>query len=61
VLGAGLGVVRGILALFAVFMLLPVALTVLGGFDAVTELVNRSLFSSFFYRSNFLLSMMPGV
>ncbi|MCE5236099.1 MAG: CvpA family protein [Clostridiaceae bacterium] len=60
-LGAGLGVVRGILALFVVFMLLPVALTVLGGFDAVTELVKGSLLSSFFYRSNFLLSMMPGV
>ena len=61
VLGAGLGVVRGILALFVAFMLIPVVLTVIGGFEAVTEIVNGSLFSAFFYRSNFLLSMMPGV
>lgn len=60
-LGAGLGLVRGILALFVVFMLLPIVLTILGGFDVITQLVDNSLLSSFFYRSNFLLSMMPGV
>lgn len=60
-LGAGLGVVRGILALFAIFMLLPVLLTVVGQFEAVTGLVEDSLLSAFFYRSNFLLGMMPGV
>lgn len=60
-LGAGLGLVRGILALFVIFMLLPIVLTILGGFDVVSQLVDNSLLSSFFYRSNFLLSMMPGV
>jgi hypothetical protein len=60
-LGAGLGLVRGILSLFVAFMLLPILLTVLGGFDVVSQLVDNSLLSSFFYRSNFLLSMMPGV
>ncbi len=60
-LGAGLGVVRGILALFLMFMILPIVLTVVGSFDAVTQLVDNSLLSAFFYRSNFLLSMMPGV
>lgn len=59
-LGAGLGVVRGILALFLVFMLFPIVLTIMGDFSVITDLVEGSLLSSFFYRSNFLLGMMPG-
>ena len=57
----GLGLIRGILAVFLLFMLLPLVLIVLAGKLAFgTELVDGSLFSNFFYRSNFLLSMMPG-
>jgi len=60
-LAGGLGLIRGILAVFLLFMLLPLVLIVLAGKLAlVTELVDGSLFSNFFYRSNFLLSMMPG-
>ena len=54
------GVIRGMLALFLIFMLLPIMLTVLGKFDYVTELLKDSFFTSFFYRSNFLLSLIPG-
>lgn len=60
-LGGGLGLVRGILALFLLFMLLPIGLVFLAGkLDFVTDLINGSFFAHFFYRSNFLLSMMPG-
>ncbi|MEG1547426.1 MAG: CvpA family protein [Clostridia bacterium] len=59
-LGMGAGVLRGMLALFLIFMLLPILLTVLGQFDLITNLVDGSFFASFFYKSNFLLSMMPG-
>lgn len=61
VLGGGLGLVRGILALFLLFMLLPIGLVFLAGkLQFVTDLVRESFFAHFFYRSNFLLSMMPG-
>ncbi len=61
-LGGGLGLVRGILALFLLFMLLPIGLVFLAGkLPFVTNLINESFFAHFFYRSNFLLSMMPGV
>ncbi len=61
-LSAGLGLVRGILAVFLLFMLLPPVLIVLQGkLGFVTELVEGSTMARFFYRSNFLLSMMPGV
>lgn len=62
VIGAGMGIVRGILAVFLLFMLLPIMLVVLQGkFAFLTELVENSATAKFFYRSNFLLSMMPGV
>lgn len=54
------GVIRGMLALFLLFMLLPIVLTVLGKFDYVTDMLNSSVFTPFFYRSNFLLSLIPG-
>jgi len=37
-----------------------VLIVLAGKLAFVTELVDGSLFSNFFYRSNFLLSMMPG-
>ena len=60
-LGAALGTLRGMLALFLLFMLMPVLLTIVGQFDLVTDLVDSSFFVPFFYHSNFLLSMIPGV
>ena len=59
-LGMGLGVLRGMFALFLLFMLLPIGLTILGQFELVQALVDHSIFSAFFYRSNFLLALMPG-
>ncbi len=60
-LSAGLGLIRGILAMFLLFMLLPPLLIVLQGrLPFITELVEESALARFFYRSNFLLSMMPG-
>lgn len=62
ILGGGLGLVHGILALFLIFMLLPIGLVFLAGkLEFVTDMINGSFFAHFFYRSNFLLGMMPGV
>ncbi len=58
--GAVCGAIRGALALFLIFMLLPIALTVLGKFEVVTNLIDSSTFARLFYRSNFLLSLIPG-
>lgn len=60
-LGGALGVLRGVLSLFLLFMLMPVLLSAVGRFDLVTDMVESSFFTPFFYYSNFLLSMMPGV
>ena len=61
-LAGGLGLVRGILAVFLLFMMLPLVLIILAGKLAfVVEMIEGSLFATFFYRSNFLLSMMPGI
>lgn len=59
-LGLGLGLLRGMFALFLLFMLLPIGLTVLGQFEQIQALVEDSIFAAFFYRSNFLLALMPG-
>ena len=60
-IAGGIGLIRGILAVFLLFMLLPIVLIVLQGkFAFLTEMVNDSMMAKFFYRTNFLLSMMPG-
>lgn len=60
-LGGALGIIRGMLALFLLFMLMPVLLSVVGQFDLIVDMVEESFFAPFFYYSNFLLSMIPGV
>ena len=56
-LGGALGLVRGMLALFLIFMLVPIVLTVLGQFDLITNMVDDSVMAGLFYRLNFLLSL----
>lgn len=58
--GAGFGLVHGALFIFAVYTLLPIILTVMP-FDFIKTILNESFFSPFFYNSNFILSMIPGV
>ncbi|MGI6152661.1 MAG: CvpA family protein [Christensenellaceae bacterium] len=61
-IGAGIGVVRGILGMFAFFMLVPVLLISMPtDIDIVSQIVNNSSFATFFYESNFLLNMITGV
>lgn len=59
-IGAGVGALRGVLALFLLMMLTPIVLTVLP-FDFIRTQVDGSFFAPFFYHSNFLLSLIPGV
>ncbi len=60
-LGGALGILRGMLSVFLLFMLMPVLLTIVGQFKLITDMVQESFFAPFFYYSNFLLSMIPGV
>ncbi len=60
-IGGCMGLIRGVLALFLSFMLLPILLTVLGDFDIIRDFIDGSFFVPFFYRSNFILSLIPGV
>ena len=60
-IAGGMGIIRGILAVFLLFMLLPLALIVFQGkFKLLTDMVQGSVMAKFFYKSNFLLGMMPG-
>ncbi len=56
----GTGLIHGILAVFLIFMIAPIILTVLP-FDFVSDMVENSKLARFFYYSNFLLSLTPGV
>lgn len=58
-IGAGFGVVRGMLALFLIMLVVPLILTVLP-FDFIRDMVEGSFFGPFFYHLNFLLHLMPG-
>ena len=59
-LGGALGLVRGVLIVFAVFMLAPIIITVLPG-ESIAQYIDGSLLAPFFYNSNFLLSLIGGV
>ncbi|MCR5808259.1 MAG: hypothetical protein K6G56_01715 [Clostridiales bacterium] len=56
----GTGLIHGVLAVFLFFMVCPIILTVLP-FDVVSDLVEGSRLARFFYYSNFLLGLIPGV
>ncbi|HWP21409.1 MAG TPA: CvpA family protein [Candidatus Cryosericum sp.] len=56
IIGAGLGLIHGVLLLFAIFLLVPVMLTVL---PKLYEFLSESFFGEFFYKANFLLSLIP--
>lgn len=56
IIGAGLGLIHGVLLLFAIFLLVPVMLTVL---PKLYEFLSESFFGEFFYQANFLLSLIP--
>lgn len=52
----GLGFLEGVLILFVVFMIVPVALVVL---PRLSETLDASLLGSFFYKANLLLRLLP--
>ena len=59
-IGAGLGIVRGFFAVFVVFMLVPLVLTMMHTVPQIAQVIKESFFGPFFYDSNFLLSMIKG-
>lgn len=56
VIGAGLGLIHGVLLMFVLFMIVPVLLTVL---PKIYEFLSESFFGEFFYKANFLLGIIP--
>jgi len=59
-IAAGFGLLRGLFALFLVFMAVPLMLTAFYKMTILTDLVNNSYFSSLFYKANFLLTFIKG-
>ncbi len=56
VIGAGLGLIHGVLLLFAIFLLVPVMLTVL---PKLYEFLSQSFFGEFFLQANFRCRSSP--
>lgn len=59
-IGGGVGVLRGFLGMFALFMIIPVILVSMPT-EVISDIINGSSFVSFFYHNNFLLSGITGV
>jgi len=58
--GGAVGVLRGFLGMFALFMIVPVIMISLPA-DFVTPILNDSSMATFFYESNFLLKGISGI
>ena len=56
IIGAGVGLIHGVLMLFVIFLVVPVLLTVL---PKLYEFLSESFFGEFFYKANFLLAIIP--
>ena len=56
-IGAGLGLINGVLLLFVLFLLAPIALTVL---PKLYEFLSESFFGEFFYKANPFIALIPG-
>lgn len=59
--GAGIGVVRGCMAMYAVCLIIPVILiSVPSNIPLFADIINGSSVASYFYRTDFLLNYIPG-
>ncbi len=56
-LGACFGLIRGFLAMYLIFLIVPILLIIL---PKVGDFIEGSYFGSFFYNSNLLLRLIPG-
>lgn len=59
VVGAAIGLVRGVIDVTVLFMVVPIVLVVLP-FDAIEELITASKIANFLHRSNVFLKLIPG-
>lgn len=62
-LGAGVGLMRATLLVFVIFTIVPLMLVILpeGFSSTIQHYLDQSFFGTFFYESNFLLNLIPGV
>ncbi len=56
-IGAGMGLLHGVLLINVLFLLVPIALTVL---PKLYEVLSESFFGEFFYRANIFIPLIPG-
>ena len=59
-ISAGIGLLKGVLVLFVIFMVVPLILIAMQ-FDFLHQMLDNSAFAPFFYHMSFLLGLMPGV
>ncbi|MDL2258447.1 CvpA family protein [Eubacteriales bacterium OttesenSCG-928-K08] len=57
-IGAGFGLIRGFLAMYIIFLVTPAVLIVL---PSIGDYLFDSFFGTFFYNTNFLLRLIPGI
>jgi len=57
--GGAVGLLRGVLIVLAIFLLLPVGLSIVN-VDIINDLIAESLLSKFFYGGNFMLNAIRG-
>lgn len=57
-IGAGLGLIHGVLMVFVLFLVVPIMLTIL---PKLYEFLSDSLFGEFFYQANFLIPLIPSM
>lgn len=57
-IGAGLGLIHGVLMVFILFLAVPILLTVL---PKLYKYLSESLFGEFFYQANFLIPLIPSI
>ena len=55
-IGAGVGLIGGVLLLFVLFMAVPICLVIL---PKLYDFLSESFFGEFFYKANLLLSLVP--
>jgi hypothetical protein len=59
-MGGCIGFITGIFMVYLIFSLVPVAMTIVS-ISSLSKYVDASVFGAFFYKTNFIIGMIPGV
>lgn len=59
-MGGCIGFIEGIFMVYLIFSLVPVAMTIVS-ISSLSKYIDASVFGTFFYKTNFIIGMIPGV